>query len=114
MGPSSLPAQDSPKQDIKDAGHETKEAAKDTGRATKKAAKKTGRAVKKGTHKAAEKTEEAGRKVKDKVQQMANIDFGRSIAVRYILRGKGKTNAANCPARSVSAFPFRCIAHVAL
>jgi hypothetical protein len=26
---------------------------------------------------------------------MANIDFGRSIAVRHILRGKGKTNAAN-------------------
>jgi hypothetical protein len=48
VGPSSLPAQDSPKQDIKDAGHETKEAAKDTGRA-----------VKNGTHKAADKTEEA-------------------------------------------------------
>jgi len=41
VGPSSLAAQDSPKQDIKDAGHETKEAAKDTGRATKKAAKKS-------------------------------------------------------------------------
>jgi hypothetical protein len=55
VGPSSLPAQDSPKQDIKDAGHETKEAAKDTGRA-----------VKNGTHKAADKTEEGARKVKDK------------------------------------------------
>ena len=32
------------KQDMKDAGHETKEAAKDTGRATKKTAKKTGHA----------------------------------------------------------------------
>jgi len=65
-GPSPLPAQDSPKQDIKDAGHDTKEAAKDTGRATKHAAKKTGRAVKKGTNKAAAKTEEGARKVKDK------------------------------------------------
>jgi hypothetical protein len=33
--PSLLRAQDSAKQDMKDAGHETKEAAKDTGRATK-------------------------------------------------------------------------------
>ena len=57
-GPSFLLAQDSPKQDLKDAGHETKEAAKDTGRATKHAAKKTGHAVKKGTNKTAEKTEE--------------------------------------------------------
>jgi hypothetical protein len=66
VGPSFLAAQDSPKQDIKDAGHETKEAAKDTGRATKHAAKKTGHAIKKGTHKAAEKTEEGAHKVKDK------------------------------------------------
>src|ERR1700687_5916088 len=66
IGTSFLAAQDSPKQDIKDAGHETKEAAKDTGRATKHAAKKTGRAVKRGTHKAAEKPDEGDRKVKDK------------------------------------------------
>jgi hypothetical protein len=66
VGPSYLLAQDSPKQDLKNAGHETKEAAKDTGRATKHAAKKTGRAVKKGTNKAAEKTEEGAQKVKDK------------------------------------------------
>jgi uncharacterized protein (UPF0333 family) len=66
MGPSFLAAQDSAKQDIKDAGHETKEAAKDTGRATKKVAKKTGHAVKKGTNKAAEKTGEGAQKVKDK------------------------------------------------
>ena len=32
----------SPKQDMKDAGHSTKSAAKDTGRATKKTAKKYG------------------------------------------------------------------------
>jgi hypothetical protein len=66
VGASFLAAQDSPKQDIKDAGHETKQAAKDTGRATKHAAKKTGRAVKKGTNKAAAKTEEGAHKVKDK------------------------------------------------
>jgi hypothetical protein len=58
------------KQDMKDAGHETKEAAKDTGRATKKTAKKTGHAVKhttkKVTHKAAEKTDEGAQKVEDK------------------------------------------------
>jgi hypothetical protein len=65
-GPSFLLAQDSPKQDLKDAGHETTEAAKDTGRATKHAAKKTGHAVKKGTNKAAEKTDEGAHKVKDK------------------------------------------------
>ena len=51
-------AQDSAKQDIKDAGHETKQAAKDTGHATKKTAKKTGHTVKKGTHKAAKKVED--------------------------------------------------------
>ncbi len=59
-------AQESTKQDLKDAGHDTKDAAKDTGRATKHAAKKTGHAVKKGTNKAAEKTEEGAQKVKDK------------------------------------------------
>ena len=66
VGPSFVGAQESPKQDMKDAGHETKEAAKDAGRATKHAAKKTGRAVKRGTHKAAEKTEEGAKKVKNK------------------------------------------------
>ncbi len=51
-------AQDSAKQDMKDAGHETKQAAKDTGHATKKTAKKAGHKVKKGTHKAAKKVED--------------------------------------------------------
>src|SRR6201987_2713621 len=59
-------AQDSAKQDMKDAGHETKQAAKDTGHATKKTAKKAGHKVKKGTHKAAQKTEEGAQKVEDK------------------------------------------------
>jgi hypothetical protein len=63
-------AQDSAKQDMKDAGHETKDAAKDVGHATKTTAKKTGHKVKKGTkkatHKAAEKTDEGARKVEDK------------------------------------------------
>jgi hypothetical protein len=60
----------SPKQDMKDAGHATKDAAKATGRATKKTAKKTGYAVKHGTKKAvnktAEKTQEGADKVRDK------------------------------------------------
>jgi hypothetical protein len=63
-------AQDSAKQDMKDAGHETKQAAKDTGHATKTTAKKTGHTVekdtKKVTHKAAQKTEQGARKVEDK------------------------------------------------
>jgi hypothetical protein len=60
----------SPKQDMKDAGHATKNAAKDTGRATKKTAKTTGHAVKHTTkraaHKTADKTQEGAQKVKDK------------------------------------------------
>src|SRR6202051_391370 len=60
----------SPKQDMKDAGHATKNAAKDSGRATKKTAKKTGHAVKHTTkraaHKTADQTQEGAQKVKDK------------------------------------------------
>ena len=48
-------AQEGAKQDMKSAGHETKEAAKDVGKGTVKATKKTGRAIKHGTHKAANK-----------------------------------------------------------
>lgn len=69
LGPALLAvrAQDnSPKQNIKDAGHDTKNAAKDTGKATKGAAKKTGHAVKKGTNKAAAKTDEGAKKVENK------------------------------------------------
>jgi hypothetical protein len=65
-------AQESAKQDMKDAGHETKQAAKDTGHATKTTAKKTGHKVKhttkKATHKAARKTDEGARKVEEKTQ----------------------------------------------
>jgi len=64
--PTAGAAQDSPKQDLKDAGHDTKGAAKDTGRAAKSTAKKTGHAVKKGANKAAEKTEDGAAKVKEK------------------------------------------------
>lgn len=49
----------SAKQDMKDAGHDTKNAAKKTGHAVKKTTKKT-------THKAAKKTKEGARKVEDK------------------------------------------------
>ena len=50
-------AQDSAKQDMKDAGHETKQAAKDAGHATKTTAKKTGHTVKKDTKKVTNKAE---------------------------------------------------------
>jgi hypothetical protein len=72
MGVSLTAPQDSAKQDMKDAGHDTKEAAKDAGRATQKAAKKTGHTVKKTTqsvtHKAAQKTDEGAKKVEDKTK----------------------------------------------
>ncbi len=49
----------SAKQDMKDAGHDTKNAAKKTGHAVKKTTKKA-------THKAARKTKEGAQKVEDK------------------------------------------------
>jgi hypothetical protein len=55
-------------QDMKDAGHETKEAAKDTGQATKKAATKTGHAVKKTTKKTVHATAKGTAKAADKVE----------------------------------------------
>lgn len=62
----------SPKQDMKDAGHATKDAAKDTGHATKKTAQKTGhatkRTTKKAAHKTARKTRQGAEKVEDKTQ----------------------------------------------
>ena len=58
-----LPAQTA-KQDMKDAGHETKEAAIDTGHATKKVA-----------HKAKSKTKSAARKTKN-----ATENFGDRVA----------------------------------
>ena len=45
----------SAKQDLKNAGHETKKAAKDTGSATKKGTKKAYNATEKGTKKAVNK-----------------------------------------------------------
>ena len=50
---------DSAKQDMKDAGHDTKAAAKKTGQATKKTTKKA-------AHKTAKKTKEGAQKVEDK------------------------------------------------
>src|SRR5438046_2906921 len=49
----------SAKEDMKDAGHDVKDAAKSTGRATKKAAKKS-------VNKAADKTAQGDEKVADK------------------------------------------------
>ena len=63
-------AQESAKQDMKDAGHETKNAAKDVGHGTVTATKKTGHAIKKGTkkvvHGAAAGTEKGAAKVEGK------------------------------------------------
>lgn len=55
------------KQDMKDAGHSTKDAAKDTGKGIKSGAESTGHAVKHGakkvTHATAHKTAQGSRKV---------------------------------------------------
>lgn len=58
------------KQDMKDAGHNTKDAAKDTGHGVKQGTKKSWHATKhttkKVTHKAAHKTVQGARKVERK------------------------------------------------
>lgn len=58
------------KQDMKDAGHSTKNAAKDTGHGVKSGTKKTWHATKhttkKATHKTAHKTDQGARKVENK------------------------------------------------
>ena len=61
-------AQDSAKQDMKDAGHDTKVAAKDTGHATKVAAKDTAH----GTKVAAQDTAKGTKKVGDKIAGKPN------------------------------------------
>jgi hypothetical protein len=57
-------------QDVKNAGHDTKDAATDaahdTSTATKKAGHKTAHGVKKGTHKAAAETEKGADNVRNK------------------------------------------------
>jgi hypothetical protein len=59
-------------QDIKNAGHETKDASKDaakaTGKAVKTGAHKTKEAVKHGTHATASATERGADKVKEKTE----------------------------------------------
>ena len=51
-----LPGQDGAKQDMKDAGHETKDAAKDAGHGVKQGTKKAYHSTKHGTKKAWHKT----------------------------------------------------------
>jgi hypothetical protein len=68
LGAIGLCAQDGAKDDIKQAGRDTKAAAKSTGRATKKTAKETGRAVKHGTHATAKKARQGAEKIEDKTQ----------------------------------------------
>jgi len=59
-------AQDTAKQDMKNAGTETKNAAKDAGKAVKKGSRKTTHAAKKGVNKSAGAVEKGAAKVKDK------------------------------------------------
>lgn len=58
------------KQDMKDAGHSTRNAAKDTGNGVKSGTQKTWHATKhttkKATHKTAQKTDEGAKKVEHK------------------------------------------------
>ncbi len=60
-----LPAQTA-KQDMKNAGHETKEAAVDTGHATKKVAKKGAHKTKVAARKTKNATENLGDRIADK------------------------------------------------
>jgi hypothetical protein len=60
------------KQDMKDAGHHTKDAAKDTGHGVKQGTKKTWHSTKRGTkhaaHATARKTDEGARHVEHKTE----------------------------------------------
>jgi len=60
-----LPAQTA-KQDVKDAGHDTKDAVVDTGHATKKVTKKAAHKTKKAAVKTKNATENLGDRVADK------------------------------------------------
>lgn len=62
-GPSLGWSQDSAKQDMKDAGHDTKTAAKDVGHGTKTAATDVGHGTKTGTKKAYNATKHGTKKV---------------------------------------------------
>jgi len=59
-------AQDTAKQDLKNAGTETKDAGKDAGKAVSKGAHKTTHSVKKGVNKSASATQKGAQKVKEK------------------------------------------------
>ncbi len=62
-------AQDTPKQEMKKAGSDAKDAAKSAGKSTKHAAKGVAKGTKKGVHKTAAATENTAAKVKDKTKQ---------------------------------------------
>ena len=61
-GPMFAQQQNGPKQDLKNAGHSTKEAAKSTGKAVKKGTKKA-------VHAGAKKTQQGAGKVEEKTKQ---------------------------------------------
>ena len=62
-------AQDTPKQEMKKAGSDVKEAGRATGHAAKHAGKGVAKGSKKGVHKVAGATERGAEKVKDKTKQ---------------------------------------------
>ena len=65
-------AQDSAKQDMKDAGHDTAAAAKDVGHATKKGAKDVGHATKTGAKDTGHATEDAGKDIGHGTKKVVN------------------------------------------
>jgi hypothetical protein len=71
-GPALGWSQDSAKQDMKDAGHETKNAAKDVGHGTKTGTKKAYNATKHGTKKAWHKTKNTTKGAADGAKEGAN------------------------------------------
>jgi hypothetical protein len=67
------PAQDNgPKQDMKDAGHETKDAAKDAAHGTKQGTKKAYHSTKRGTKKAWHKTKDTTKGAVNGAKEGAN------------------------------------------
>jgi len=75
-------------QDMKNAGHETKEAATDAGHATVKGTKKAVHATKKGTAKAADKTGDAAKTVGHDTKAVAKETGRRTANAGDALAGK--------------------------
>lgn len=70
-------AQDGAKQDMKDAGHETKDAARDTGHGISKGTEKAYHKTKHGTKKAYHKTVRGTKHVTRKIEGKPTVDDDR-------------------------------------